>query len=338
LRDSLYNRSIYGQLKSFLTDTEIQNIKNTVGSAYYTPAPMIQAVYKILMSLGFKGGKILEPAAGNGSFIEHMPGSIRKASQISAVEIEMFSSQFIKALYPDVTVYSQGFECLNLKNEFDLVIGNPPYSSACLFDINHSDLKEYAIHHYFFAKGFRLLKEGGILAFVLPSFCLDNLGRHVRGLIAAEGGRLLQAYRLPDNLFSDAKVTVDLVFIKKDRSAQAAPWQEAVKIEEINGRGIFINEYFLANPQNVLGELKTIDAYGRKILTCRGDQSAYKFFDKLPTNSVIGRQADACPSQTQSDDIDNMIALCSEKIAEYQAKRDELMNIKLRISELRLNE
>lgn len=50
----------------------------------------------------------------------------------------------------------------------------------------------------------RLLKKGGILAMVLPAYFLDNESKHVRDISDAEGGELMAAYRLPDDLFSDA--------------------------------------------------------------------------------------------------------------------------------------
>ena len=63
----------------------------------------------------------------------------------------------------------------------------------------------------------RLLKPGGLLAMVLPSYFLDNQSKHVRKIIADEGGNLLAAYRLPDDMFDDAKVTVDVVFLVKEK-------------------------------------------------------------------------------------------------------------------------
>ncbi len=332
LRESIYDRSIYRQLKTFLTDAEINNIKATFGNAYFTPAPMIKALFAILGQHGFTGGKILEPAAGNGAFIEHMPAKIRKNSKIEAVEIEMFSAQILGALYPEVVVHNKGFEAASFKADFDLVIGNPPYSSKCLFDIDHADLKEYAMHHYFFAKSFRLLRDGGIVAMVLPSFCLDNRGSHVRTLIYKEGGRLLDAYRLPDDLFADAKVTVDLVVIKKDRTANQIKWQEVIKIDEVAGRSIFMNEYFVNNPTHVLGELEVIDAYGRKLLTCRGDHSAYDLLNKLLGGKSL---RSSMPDEQCLLDTYAMIEECDLQIKHFQEKKTKLVNISFRLEALK---
>ena len=45
----------------------------------------------------------------------------------------------------------------------------------------------------------------GIIAMVLPQFFLDNVRDHARDIIAASGVNMLSAYRLPDNLFANAK-------------------------------------------------------------------------------------------------------------------------------------
>lgn len=320
LREAIYTPHIYRQLKSILNDAEINNIKETLGNAYFTPAPMVKAVYDVVKKLGFKGGSILEPAAGNGVFIENMPAEMRANSKITAVEIEQFSAKILNTLYPDVQVHQQGFETLNFGAEFDLIIGNPPYSSKTLFDPNHADLKDYKIHHYFMAKSFRLLKKGGILAMVLPSFCLDNLDCHVRDIIYKEGGRLLQAYRLPDNLFADAKVTIDLIFIVKDDQANQTPWQKAVKIDEVTGRIIYMNEYFVNHPQNVFGELKVIDAYKRKVLACQGDNSAYK--------KLAEKIAELKINETEPQDhFSSLIKEIDAKILALQTRKQQVLKL-----------
>ena len=61
----------------------------------------------------------------------------------------------------------------------------------------------------------RLLKKGGILAFVINSYFMDNIRDHVRDVIEAKGASLLVAYRLPETLFNNTKVTVDIILSLK---------------------------------------------------------------------------------------------------------------------------
>lgn len=266
LRKAVYTPEVYKELKKSLTSEEITCLKQTLTSAYYTPVELVKFMYNWLQTYGFTGGHILEPAIGHGVFVEHMPQQIRQNSTITGIEIDQVSSQIVNRLYPDVTLYSQGFETWQPDQKFDLVIGNPPYGSQKLVDAEHADLKEFCIHHYFVAKGMRLLKKGGILAMVLPSYFMDNVKGQVRPLIDQEGGSLLAAYRLPDDLFSDAKVTIDIVFLKKGSTGKK--WLSTRDIK-IGGMAKPLNEYFHHHSQNILGNLEIIDMYERKGLTCR---------------------------------------------------------------------
>ena len=57
---------------------EIAKIKETTKTAYYTPEVLVKFIYQSLDKLGFKGGNILEPSAGTGAFIKHMPKAMKE--------------------------------------------------------------------------------------------------------------------------------------------------------------------------------------------------------------------------------------------------------------------
>jgi type I restriction-modification system DNA methylase subunit len=273
LRKVVHQPEVYNQLKKVLTDDEIVSLKNTLSSAYYTPKEIVTFMYDFLSNIGFSGGAILEPAVGHGVFLEHMPEDIKKASRIDCVEIDKVTSDICKTLYPDIRLYTRSFENFNPSPRYDLIIGNPPYGAQTVCDANHADLNDYRIHHYFVAKSMRLLNEGGILAMVLPQYFLDNESKHVRDIIENEGGELIAAYRLPDDLFSDAKVTVDIVFLRKGKAGKkphALPWTKTPKIF-INGhhKSLALNEYFQSHKHHIIGNLTVTDIYGKNGLTCR---------------------------------------------------------------------
>lgn len=273
LRKAIYQPEIYQRLKKILSEDEILSLKNTISSAYYTPKEIVTFMYDFLDTLGFSGGRILEPAVGHGVFLEHMPEAIRKASRIDCVEIDKVTSEICKILYPDIRLYTRSFENFNPSPRYDLVIGNPPYGAQTIFDAKHSDLNDHRIHHYFVAKSMRLLNEGGILAMVLPQYFLDNESKHVRNIIEAEGGELIAAFRLPDDLFSDAKVTVDIVFLRKgktEKKSNVLSWTKTQKIF-ISGysKPLALNEYFHQHKHHIMGNLTVTDIHGKIGLTCR---------------------------------------------------------------------
>jgi len=206
----------YKKLNSIILKDEIAKIMETTKTAYYTPELLVRFIYKALENLGFKGGNILEPAAGHGVFFKHMLKEMREGSKILAIEPEPIAYTIMKSLYPDVTILNKKFEDVELKpDSFDLVVGNPPYGAWLVEDKRNPDLAKHVIHHYFSARGVRLLKENGILVFAINCYFMDNIRDHVRNVITKEGGSLLAFYRLPENVFQNAKVTTDIIFITK---------------------------------------------------------------------------------------------------------------------------
>ena len=65
-------------------------------TAYYTPAEIIKAMYNGIVKMGFKGGKILEPACGHGAFIFNSPDVIKNNSTFYAVELERISAKLTR--------------------------------------------------------------------------------------------------------------------------------------------------------------------------------------------------------------------------------------------------
>lgn len=282
LREAIYTPSIYRELKKYLSDNKIESIKRSTKSAYYTPELLVKFIWAMLPCFGFNGGDILEPSAGIGVFLDKMPKSIQNSSNINAVEIDLLTSQILSAKYRDLSISCTGFENLNYGNkEYDCIISNPPYSSQIVEDICHKDISHLAIHHFFVAKSARLLKEGGIIAMVLPQFFLDNVRDHARNIIAKSNVNLLAAYRLPDNLFTGAKITVDIVFMQKTKTNIA--WQETKNIK-IGNYDKAINEYFISNPQNILGELEIVAMYERMGITCKENGNLREYLKTIYLN------------------------------------------------------
>ena len=267
LREAIFTPSIYRQLKYFLTDNEINSLKQTTKSAYYTPELLVKFIWSIVVIHGFAGGKILEPAVGNGIFIDHIPQLIVKNCKVQAVEMDLLTCKILMQKHPQIKLTVAPFENLHFSEEkYNLIISNPPYSNQLVEDIYYKDLSHLAIHHFFVAKCARLLKNNGIIAMVLPQFFLDNVREHARDIITADGVNILVAYRLPDNIFANAKITVDIVILQK--AATNVRWQKTRNIT-IGEHNKPINEYFVENPAHILGELEVVPMYNRMGITCK---------------------------------------------------------------------
>ena len=67
----------YRELRELLTEEEYQAARASTVTAFYTDRKVIEAVYDKLISMGFSGGNILEPALGIGNFSSGIYGKIR---------------------------------------------------------------------------------------------------------------------------------------------------------------------------------------------------------------------------------------------------------------------
>jgi adenine-specific DNA methylase len=267
------------KLKDLLGETSYNQIMASSKTAYYTPKPIIDFIYKALNKLGFEYGRILEPACGHGTFIFNMPDEMRINSSIHACELDKISVQLARNICPYANIENSSFERYQ-ENNFDLIVGNPPYSNSVIRDCD-KELDDYVIHHYFMAKSIKLLKDGGILAFVVPTYCFDNLKGHARNLLS-KYSRLIAAFRLPDNMFDNAKVTVDIVFLQKTNDTSIGHDFLMTKDIKVNNKTYPMNEYYHKHPNHILGELGTALVYKERIaLTVSSALSRNDIFIKL---------------------------------------------------------
>ena len=277
LRQCFNSKQLYGMLMreirgNFGKDKEhevFNTLRQSCKSAYYTPNEVIDFMYRYLTEVcNFKGGEILEPACGHGAFFERMPENIKTNSNITGIEMDILTSKLAQSIYPEIKIINRPLQNVDFTaKKYDLIIGNPPYSDELITDEKMPDLASYTIHHYFTAKCMRLLKDDGILAFVLPAFYMDIPRKHTRAIIDNEAV-LIDAVRLPENLFEQATVTVDILFIRKTGN-KIHEFVDTVELIQEN-RKDRINQYWQDRPQRILGELKLkwVEAYQRNVPTC----------------------------------------------------------------------
>ena len=260
-------------LRNLLNDKEFKNAAASATSAFYTPEFIIDTIYKSLDRMGLNRNdqrkSILEPSAGNGAFLARASKYL-KSYHFTTIEKDEISHGLLKKLYPNQQNLIRGFETYDPKDKkFDAIIGNPPYGEARLSDISNTDLTGISIHNFFAAKAPLLLKDKGIMAFVISSHFMDNKNSEMREYIA-DKSTFLGAIRLPETAFKNAgtQAATDIVFFQKGIDKKIN--QEWLKSEK-HDSGFNINEYFLKNPQNVLGDLSVRMSNHGEILTCKED-------------------------------------------------------------------
>lgn len=244
----------FQELYTALSPTEYEAARKSTLTAFYTPQPVISAIYKALDKLGFKQGNILEPCCAIGNFIGMLPQNMQD-SKIYGVEIDNISAGIAQQLYQKSSIMTAPFEKAELPESFfDAVVGNVPFGDFSLADKKY-DKYHFLIHDYFFAKSLDKLRPGGVMCLVTSKGTMDKESSDVRKYIA-QRAELLGAIRLPDNTFkgnAGTEVTSDILILqKRDRVVDIEP--DWLFLDE-DANGIRMNKYFVEHPDMVLGEM-----------------------------------------------------------------------------------
>lgn len=261
-------RAEYAELKGLLSEKEYESARESTLNAHYTNPTVIKAIYKCVEDMGFTTGNVLEPACGIGNFFGLVPEAMSK-SKLYGIELDSITGRIAKQLYQNANIAVQGYEDSALPDSFfDLAIGNVPFGNYGVSDKRY-DKNHFMVHDYFFAKTLDKVRPGGIVAFVTSSGTMDKKNSAVRKYIA-QRAELLGAVRLPNNAFlqnAGTQVVADILFLqKRDRAIEIEPsWVHLGKSVE----GFTINQYFVDNPDMVLGQLtEESTQYGRQECTC----------------------------------------------------------------------
>ena len=254
--DSSWSNEYY-TLKNLLDETEYSQARESTLTAFYTPPVVIRTMYKTLENMGLKTGNILEPSCGTGNFIGMLPDSL-KDCKIYGVELDSISGRIARQLYQKSSVAVQGYEDTNLPNSFfDVAVGNVPFGDFKVIDKKY-DKNKFLIHDYFFAKTLDKIRPGGVVAFITSKGTLDKENPSVRRYIAQRAD-LLGAIRLPNNTFkanAGTEVTSDIIFLQKRDSITDIEPDWVYLGEDENG--IKMNQYFIDNPDMIMGNMEMI--------------------------------------------------------------------------------
>ena len=256
----------FAELYTALSPEEYAAARASTLNAHYTSPTVIKAIYEAVGTMGFQTGNILEPAMGVGNFFGMLPESM-ESSRLYGVELDSITGRIAKQLYPKADITVAGFETTDRKDFFDLAVGNVPFGQYQVNDRAYNRLG-FSIHNYFFAKALDQVRPGGVMAFVTSRYTMDAKDSAARKYIAQRAD-FLGAIRLPNNAFkanAGTDVVSDIIFLqKRDRPIDLEP--EWVHLGE-NADGFAINQYFIDNPEMVLGrQTSESTQYGRQDFT-----------------------------------------------------------------------
>lgn len=270
------------RLRELLSPEAYEAANMSRNSAYYTPAPVIDAMWDVARAMGFRGGNVLEGSAGIGNIIGLMPTDMSERSNIHAVEIDETTGNILSLLYPDANVEVKGFEKTFVPNgSVDLAITNVPFVTGLrvMDETGDKDLsrKFHDIHDFCIAKNVRKLKEGGVGIFITSSGTLDSPNSaKLRTWLVNEGGAdVVGAFRMHNQTFGGTGATSDIIVVRKRvngrKSANAIDVSGTLPIRTVKyntgetKRGssevivkdlaLDVNKHFVEHPEDMAGEM-----------------------------------------------------------------------------------
>ena len=212
-----------------------QGIKQNEGQ-YFTPMPIVKFIISSLPKKEY--ANVIDYACGAGHFLNEFAKN-NKTSKIVGIEKEYRLSKVAKVssfMYQsDITIiYDDALKKDVVKDKFDLLISNPPYSvKGFLETLKEEDLKEYelievidkkayitnnSIECFFIEKVKHILNDGGIGAIIVPISILDKTNSRIfikTREIILKYFEIKSIVKLPSNTFGKTGTTTIILYLQK---------------------------------------------------------------------------------------------------------------------------
>ena len=244
----------------------MDSLKASVLTAFYTPAPVIDAISGSLKQAGIEVRRFLEPSAGQGTFIDSfLRNDMYPGTEVLAYEKDLLTGKILSALHPSILTRIEGFEKIerDFDGYFDVAASNIPFGNFAVPDPAYAVSKDIpyrqaskAIHNYFFLKALDSVREGGLVAFIASQGVMNAASPFVR-LEMMKRADLVAALRLPNNTFSDNAGTdagSDLIILQKHSDKKNLSFDEELFTQSVidNATKVPGNKFFQTFPQNVI--------------------------------------------------------------------------------------
>jgi type I restriction enzyme M protein len=222
---------------------------------YFTPAQIVAFMCGVLDLK--KGNQVIDPAGGSGDFLTGSATSLIERGKAKETLNLNYWDQSIEAsevarlnfwlhdAQPKIEVKDSIKFANDDEGAMDFCITNPPFGTKTIWEAPRplEEISSYDLAHkwaknqktqeifrqqlgiLFIERGIRLLKQGGILAIVLPSGYMSNPSEAYLRRWLLQEHQVLGVISLPAGTFkkSGAGVTPDILFVKKGKNPKAYP-------------------------------------------------------------------------------------------------------------------
>ncbi len=334
---------IGSDLEDAVSGAEYASLARCTQYAHFTPEFIVRAIWTALQRLGWRGGRVLEPGIGTGLFPALMPEELRDGVHVTGIELDPVTALIVRLLQPRARNVNADFSRTDLPAQFDLAIGNPPFSDRTVRSDRAYRSMGLRLHDYFIVRSIDLLKPGALAAFVTSHGTMDKADCSAREHIA-KSADLIAAIRLPEGSFrADAgtDVVVDVLFFRKRMSDEPegdVMWLDVDEVRPAEGDepAIRVNRWFSRHPGFVLGEHAMTSGPFGETYTCLPrpgvdlEQALVAAISLLPEAIYNGTPEVIDPDNDADEAITSGDALGHDRIREgsfFVAKNTALMQM-----------
>lgn len=222
---------------------------------FFTESEMCEWALDIINEIKPIKGDVLEPSFGSGNFIDE----IVKYKEVEVDGVEIDPEHFNSYKNELVKLFNSDFIEFESSKKYDFIVGNPPYIEVCYSFYNKSQQEiikknfkgisngRINLVHVFMKKSFDMIKDDGIIAYLLPSAILTS------PTYKAIRKEIFENYNVEyikeDVNFKNVAIKVCLLVIRKTKNS---------------GKYFYLNNdnYFLMENYSKFKSSKTIKDYG----------------------------------------------------------------------------
>lgn len=175
---------------------------DAVDTSFFTPRPLVEAVWGALVAAGIDGGRVVDLGCGTGRFgVWAPPGNW----EYVGVERDAITADAARLLLPAATIITGDLADVALPGRFDAAVGNIPFSDTRIYSHGESD----RLDNTFVKRAVDALRPGGVAVLITPASWVDHC--EVNDLDAA----LVTAVRLPAGAFPGTQAIGDVVVLRR---------------------------------------------------------------------------------------------------------------------------
>jgi type I restriction-modification system DNA methylase subunit len=209
----------YSPLSKELTGKLSKQIKKQHG-IYFTPPSFVKRNVDLLKPYLSESSRVLEPSCGSCEYITALR-TVMPSLHITGIEYNKDIYESIDGLNDEQTrIILMDFLKYDTKDKYDCILGNTPY-----YVIKKSDVDPFYYPYFtgrpnifipFIIKSAIMLKDGGILSFILPKNFLNCLYYENTRIYIANHFQILHIIECCDKYIDTQQDTVLLIVQKND--------------------------------------------------------------------------------------------------------------------------